>query len=185
MSDTLIHDAGGKVRKPLPLGVVGFAEFAGDRREHRLTLERRTVDAPPCAPFVLHCGMNPSTAGAELDDMTVYKDWVYTQRWGFGRMFKVNVGSFVSTDPDGLNMPGVLVNHPSNHDKIRVLASYAARLVIACGDPPDALKPHARTLFRHLRADGRRMQCFGLTKSGWPKHSSRLAYATELMDFRP
>jgi hypothetical protein len=42
---------------------------------------------------------------------------------------------------------------------------------------------HARTLFRELKARGIRMECFGLTKDHWPKHSSRLAYVTPIVEF--
>jgi hypothetical protein len=62
-------------------------------------------------------------------------------------------------------------------------AAKASRVVIATGKPPDELIWGARTLFRRLKADGRRMECFGLTKDHWPKHSSRLGYNTELVEF--
>jgi hypothetical protein len=184
MSDVR-HDAGGKTRLPLLPGVSGDALFVGDRHEHRLWLERHLSDSAPGAPYVLCCGMNPSTAGVDSDDLTVRKDWGYATRWGFGRLYKVNAGSYASTDPAGMCAPGVTVNHPDNHQKIRVLAAYAALIVMACGDPPEVLMPHARTLVRLLKADGRKMMCLGLTKSGWPKHSSRIAYDLPLVEFRP
>lgn len=164
---------------PLLPGVSGAARFEGD--DHRIWLERWWGE--PDAPYDLHLGMNPSRAGADGDDLTVRKDQEFTRRNGLTRMFKVNIGTFISTDPKGLSARGVVVSHEANLGLIRVYAATAARIVIATGRPPDPLIGHARTLFRALKADGRKMQCFGLTKDHWPKHSSRLAYETPLVEF--
>jgi hypothetical protein len=178
------HDAGGKTRLPLLPRVRGDALFVGERSEHRLWLSRWMPDEPNNG-CVLCCGMNPSTAGADMDDLTVRKDWSFTRRWGYAALYKVNVGSYASTDPDGMSQPGVLVNHPDNHPYIRTLAADAALIVMAIGDPPDVLMPHARSLVRMLKADGRAMMCLGTTKSGWPKHTSRLSYNVPLTEWRP
>lgn len=165
---------------PLLPGVSGAARFEGE--QHRLCLQRWWGLSD--APFALHIGMNPSRAGADQDDLTVRKDQEFTRRLDLTRMFKLNIGTFISTDPAGLSVRGVIVSHEANLGLIRAYAATAARIIVATGKPPDQLLGHARTIFRALKSDGRRMECFGLTKDHWPKHSSRLAYATPLQEFR-
>jgi len=164
---------------PLLPGVAGAALFESD--DHRLWLERQWD--PQADAFVLHIGMNPSMAGADRDDLTVRKDQEFTRRMGFSRMVKCNLGTLVSTDPKGLSLPGVTVCHPNNSSTILNFARTASRIVIATGRPPDPLLGHARALFNALRANKRHMECFGLTKDHWPKHSSRLAYVTPIVEF--
>jgi hypothetical protein len=160
--------------------VIGDALFASE--DHRLWLERRW-GVWPCDGYALHVGMNPSTAGADTDDLTVRKDQEFTRRMGLGWMIKRNLGTLVSTDPNGLSVHGVTVCHPANLTVILTFARLAKRIVIATGKPPDPLLGHARALFRSLKVNGAKMECFGLTKDHWPKHSSRLAYATPLVEF--
>lgn len=165
---------------PLLAGVTGAAFFPS--KDHRLWLERRwgeDIDEN----FVLHVGMNPSYADANGDDLTVRKDQEFTRRIGFSRMVKMNVGTFISTDPKGLSAPDVIVSHPYNTAMILECALRARRVIVATGDPPKPLIDVARNLLRGMTAAGFRMECFGLTKGGWPKHSSRLGYASKLALF--
>lgn len=164
---------------PLLPCVKGAARFEGN--DHRLWLERWWDE--PDAPFVMHIGMNPSMAGADYDDLTVRKDQEFTRRLGLTRMFKLNVGTYISTDPAALSARGVTVSHEANLALIRAYAATAARIIIATGKPPDPLLGHARTLFRALKGDSRKMECFGLTRDHWPKHSSRLGYDTPVREF--
>lgn len=163
---------------PLLPGVTGAARFDG--LDHRLWLERRWNGINN--GYALHVGMNPSRAGHDRDDLTVRKDQEFTKRMGLSWMYKCNLGTLVSTDPNGLT--GVAtVCHLDNLTTILNFAKHAARIIIATGKPPDPLLGHARTLFRALRAAGHKMECFGLTKDHWPKHSSRLAYVTPIVEF--
>lgn len=179
------HDAGGKGRMRLLPGVTGLATFSGDRDEHRLTLERRAPGCLEGAPFALWCGMNPSTAEADEDDLTVRKEQEWTRRLGLLRYIKVNFGSYRCTDPKGLSVAGVMISHPQNLICITDLASRAEKIVMACGDPPEVLMPHARTVLRMMKTMCHPMWCLGTTKAGWPKHSSRLGYETPMVEFRP
>lgn len=163
---------------PLLPGVRGNATFP--LPDHRISLERNWSDDPH-AGFVLHIGMNPSMAGADRDDLTVRKDQEFTRRMGFSRMFKFNLGTLVSTDPEGLCATGAVVCVPNNLEVTIEHARRASRIVVATGKPPGPLVPMANNLFRSLR--GLRVECFGLTRDHWPKHSSRLAYATPLVEF--
>jgi Protein of unknown function (DUF1643) len=128
--EVVTHDAGGKNAFPLLPGVVGRAEFAGDHQEHRLWLERQWGDDPR---YALWCGMNASTAMEDIDDMTLRKDQAWTRAWGLSRMFKVNIGSYRCTGPEGLSERDVTVNHEENVPTILRLAQGAQIIVIACG----------------------------------------------------
>jgi hypothetical protein len=163
---------------PLLPGVMGDAYFPTP--DHRLWLERRWVGSG--GGYALHVGMNPSLAGRDRDDLTVRKDQEFTKRMKLSWMVKCNLGTLVSTDPNGLT-GATAVCHPDNLATIMNFASRASRIVIATGKPPDPLLSHARTLFRALRGAGHKMECFGLTKDHWPKHSSRLAYVTPVVEF--
>jgi hypothetical protein len=180
------HDSGCRMKMPLLPGWMGTAEFRGERDEHRLRLERRFVDLLNAAPheeFALWCGMNPSGASPSEDDLTIRKEYNWTLKtWGLRHYIKTNVGTLPWTDSRTLNLSGMDLSHPENLATIRSLAAEAKVVVLTTGDPPEVLLPFAREVFAALKADGRQALCLGVTKAGWPKHSSRLGYATP---FRP
>jgi hypothetical protein len=178
-----MHDAGGQNHFALPPGVCGAARFAGDRNEHRITLTRWLDPSPDDANFALWIGMNPSTAEADVDDLTVRKEWTWTRRLGFYRYVKMNAASYRATDPKVLASVRE-VNHPDNLPLIVAMASAAAMIVLSTGNPTDVLLGHYRTMVRALKAAGLTLQCLGTTKDGWPKHSSRIGYDTPFVEFR-
>jgi hypothetical protein len=163
---------------PLLPEVKGDAYFP--QPNHRLWLTRSWEG--DAVGNVLHIGMNPSLAGADRDDRTVRKDQEFTKRMGFCRMVKCNVGTFISTDPRGVPESSAAC-HPDNVKTILHWAALSCRIVVATGKPPDPLLSAARLLFKRLKLEGYKMECFGLTKDHWPKHSSRLAYAARLVEF--
>ena len=184
----IVHDPGGKNRFKMRPGTHGDAGFADARKEHRLWLLRDwSMEHLGSGAYALWIGMNPSTADHVWDDLTVRKDQVFTEQHSLGlsRMFKVNISSYRSTDPAGLNARGVVISHPDNLLTIRSLAKGASLIVAATGKVPGILVPHAQNLFRAMKNDGCKMVCLGLTLDGWPKHSSRLAYSTPFQDFNP
>lgn len=174
------HDSGCRVTMALRPGVTGSAIFRGDNREHRLTLERVWGDALALALWI---GMNPSGAEADVDDLTVLKEQHWTRMLGFTRYTKVNAGTYRWTDSRSLGNIAVPLAHPDNLPMIRDLAGRAAVIVLATGKPPATLERHVCDLLEALKRDGRTAMCLGATKDGWPKHSSRLAYATPFVDF--
>lgn len=127
--------------------------------------------------------MNPSGAEADVNDLTIVKECNWTKRLGFGRYVKVNVGSYRWTDSTTLGGARVDLSHPDNLPRILELAAAADTIIVATGAPPDALIGHARATFRALRAAGCKAKCLGVTRDGWPKHSSRLGYATPFVDY--
>jgi hypothetical protein len=87
------------------------------------------------------------------------------------------------TDPAALPSDAVL-SHPDNLPIIMGLAAGADVIIMATGHPPDRLIPHAREVFDHMQRAGHKMLCLGQTIGGWPKHTSRLGYATPFREFK-
>jgi hypothetical protein len=180
-----VHDPGGKRRFEMLPGTHGDALFTDACKKHRLWLLRDWSVEHMDSDYALWIGMNPSTADDLTDDLTVRKDQVFTKRHGLSRMFKVNVSSYCSTDPAGLNARDAVISHPDNLRTILQLAKGASLIVASTGKVPTRLVPHAHNLFRAIKKGGCKMVCLGLTQNGWPRHSSRVAYSTPFQDFNP
>ena len=180
-----MHDPGGKSILKIPFGIEGLCAFRGMNDEHRMWLLRRKSAAPVDAPFALWCGMTPSTASEYSDDMTIRKECTWTWMMGLERYIKVNVGTYRCTDPKLLNNVSTRdLVHTVNLDMIAAMAIKASKIVVACGDLPDVLEPFAKSTFEALGVGRREVLCLGLTKRGWPRHSSRIGYATPLVEFK-
>lgn len=175
------HDTGCKTNMGLLPGVRGSALLTGVNGEHRLQLGRDWGDEG--APFALWVGMNPSGADASHDDLTVRKEQVWTQTvLGLSSYVKMNFGTYRATQPSALSAPGVTVCLSVNPRLIAVTAGRASKVVLTCGKPPAVLEPFVREAFALLGEV--ELLCLGTTKEGWPKHSSRLGYATPFTQFR-
>lgn len=129
-------------------------------------------------------GINPSTADATINDATVRK-WIgFVTRWGGWRFIVGNVSPARSTDVKGLAT--ILVSNDvwqQNIDHIKAIAAEADILVPCWGDQkkaPRHLADDFATVLRVLRATGKPVMTFGLTKDGHPKHPLMLGYDTEL-----
>ena len=135
-------------------------------------------------PYVLWIGMNPSSAAEDEDDKTVRWEQEMTWRWGYNRYVKMNVGTYRATQPADLARLGGSAVWPSNIERIAISAGYASKIIAATGNLPDVLKPYGLSLFRRLHHERRQLICFGKTKYGWPRHTSRLSYDTPEMEFK-
>lgn len=166
---------------PIPGGVLGSAVFRGDQDQHRIRLERWWDT--PTAPFALWIGMNPSGADDQVDDLTVRKECNWTRILGLGRYVKANVGSYRWTESVTLSLKREPLVHADNLPEIRALAAAAELIVLSVGKPPDVLLSAARSTFRALKQDGRKVRCLGVTQDGWPKHTSRLGYDAPFVDY--
>jgi hypothetical protein len=180
------HDPGGRQRLPLLPGMEGEARFAGDNQEHRIWLLRQPVgvEKEPW-DYALWIGRNPSTADKDVDDMTIRKELGFTKQMGFKRYIKTNFSTWRATYPQDLLKPGAELSYPTNEPMILNLAAKAAAVIVACGNLSDAEAPNALKILESLVNAGEPLWCLGLTNAGWPKHSSRLAYATEFERYEP
>lgn len=167
--------------------------------EHRYWLKRAEPsrlwdDAYGRTLFVM---LNPSTADAERDDMTIKKCVGFTRRFGATECGVVNLFSYRSTNPENLRAAAE-INGPLADIAIEAALIWLAakghpnltsRMIFAYGAPPWANRNTAsrnglfwRTgerilfVFELAALYGFKPWALGLTSGGWPRHPSRLPY---------
>ena len=130
-------------------------------------------------------GVNPSTADASIDDATVRK-WVgFTDRNG-GKGFIVgNVFDFRATNVKELLVPDMAASLV-NEFYLREIIKDSDVLVPCWGNSSKVHKQLRRSfddVMSLILSAGKPVMCFGLTKSGDPKHPLMLGYNTPLIPF--
>jgi hypothetical protein len=159
--------------------VQGGADISEDGRyRYRLWRDGWTGDDDRACTFVI---LNPSTADAMTDDPTIRKCVGFCKRWGFGRLFVVNLFAFRSTDPGGLRGAGDPVG-PANDVFVREEIAAARRVVLAWGSHAEVRDLVSRRVFEVRRFWDKypdKLFTLGFCKDGSPRHPLMLAYATE------
>jgi hypothetical protein len=149
---------------------------------YRYTLTREWGDGPRIAWLML----NPSTATAELDDPTIRKCIGFSKRWGFGRLFVLNLFALRSTDPRGLARVEDPVG-PDNDLHTRVCIRASSLVVCAWGCrqhlTSDLLRARPTQAMQLIPKDVPAV-CLGYRKDGAPRHPLMVAYETERVPFR-
>lgn len=167
------------------------AEF-GPQRRHRYRLERDLgLLGSGSALFIM---LNPSTADAYRDDITITKCRGFAASWHVRRLIVVNLFALRATNPDEL----FAHEHPLEHrnDPGRNMAAIEAaaresRLRVAAwgatGAGRSAVADRVADVIRLLDTTplGETghvppLQCLGTTRDGHPLHPSRLGYAASL-----
>lgn len=135
-------------------------------------------------------GLNPSTADAQLDDQTVLKCVGFARRHGFGSIWIANLFSYRSPSPAELR--AMLTLSPlqaigPHWAKWMLTALHMGKpenvVVAAWGSTGVRWPEHQRQvahLTRLAQSVNVTIHCFGTTKTGAPRHLSRLAYSTPL-----
>src|SRR5262249_15643171 len=146
------------------------AAFAGDNQEHRLWLYRQWVSGGRgTVPYALFCGMNPSTARADVNDPTSTREVGFTQSWGFGAYYKGNAGSHRATAQKAFRAAEG-PSHPANPPPILRLARGAAKVIICHGVLGKPVRHLGDQTVIALRGAGIPLFCFGKTLLGHPRH---------------
>lgn len=132
--------------------------------------------------------LNPSTADATTDDHTVRKLVGFAERLDLGGLVLWNLYAFRATDPRELWRyeieRGDVVGPETDGHLARIFAEAAsdpgARFVVAWGDNENL--PRVDRVCDLIVAAGLiiRVQSWGHTRHGSPRHPSRIAYATPL-----
>lgn len=161
--------------KPEAHGMERSAVFSPDG-QYRYRLSRRW--GPGAAlPFIL---LNPSTAGAELDDPTVRRCIGFARQLGFNALELVNLFAFRSTDPKSLRRAGYPIGQEND-----------AHLEAVCRGAPMAIcgwGANARILVRPevvlamLKAWECRPMALQINAGGVPAHPLYLAYGRPLLE---
>jgi len=130
-------------------------------RCYRYTLWRQWGATENYAMFI---GLNPSTADEVQDDPTIRRCIDFSKQWGFDGLCMTNLFAFRATDPK--EMKRCLKPVGDDNDRWLVECSKGAGVVVA------AWGNHGRFLGRDEEVIQivDRLQCFGLTGEGCPKH---------------
>ncbi len=148
------------------------------------------------------CGLNPSTAGAEVDDPTIRRERGFAARLGHRRMIKLNLFAARATHPRNLYRMDAPVGAGNLND---LALERALRLIVEAkqvGDPSTFIcawgaTPDGCAAFREVYAErvarvtsraqtcGVHLWCLGYTQDGAPRHPLYLASATPLVPFEP
>ena len=163
----------------------GGADISDDGR-YRYRLWREVVPKGPSGSclFVM---LNPSTADAMKDDPTIRKCVGFCKRWGFERLFVVNLFAFRSTDPGGLR-EAADPRGPENDGWVHAEVECCNRVVLAWGshhEIRDMVSRRAFELRRTLERFPDKTGVLGRCKDGNPRHPLMLAYTTPLESARP
>lgn len=151
------------------------------RYRHRLD----RVDLAPTGLTFLFCGINPSKAGAEIEDQTTMKWRGFTIHNGGARYIAINPFGYCATDVKELAQ----VEHPVGDMNPSVVdrAIREADVLVPCwgnrSKVPQRLRHHLDAMLELFRLSGKPVKCFGTTLSGDPKHPLMLGYATPLTDW--
>lgn len=130
-------------------------------------------------------GVNPSKAGAEIEDQTTMKWRGFTQRNGGRSYIAGNPFAFRATDVRELAGAADPVG-PENDAHIASIIRDADVLVPCWGNRaklPKALRPRLDALADMLHASGKPVLVFGFTSGGDPLHPLMLGYHTPLIDW--
>lgn len=143
---------------------------------YRYKLLRRFARAGPTLTWLM---LNPSTADGYHDDATVRRCISFSDRWGAGQLWVVNLFALRSTDPRELRKHPRPKGDPDNLDAIVDCAAASSFVVCAWGNHGRYLERSAEVV-RELRGWRFKLFHLGLTKLGEPKHPLYLPAASEL-----
>ena len=115
-------------------------------------------------PKIMFIGLNPSTADEVKNDPTVSRMISYAKKWNYGAVFVQNVFAFRATLPSDLKRADNPIGKET--DKFILDCVKKTNKIIACWGN------HGLFMDRGFRVRKLidKMECFGLTKAGEPKH---------------
>ena len=147
---------------------------------YRYELRHRWEDRLP--PLVIGC-LNPSTADEFADDPTVRKIRGFAERLGCGAFVLWNLYAYRATHPRNLFSAHDPVGPEADLHLMHIYHEAhkrGGRLVVGWG--ANALPDRVGAVARLLKASGleERVECWGFTANGEPRHPLMLAYATPL-----
>lgn len=150
----------------------------------RYRLERHIAEA---GIVLAYFGVNPSTAGAEVEDQTTMKWRGFARVNGARRYIAGNPFAFRATNVRELATAADPIG-PDNAKHLSDIIRDADVLVPCWGSRtklPRQLRGRLDGLAGLLHASGKPVKVFGITASGDPAHPLMLGYATPLVDWQP
>jgi hypothetical protein len=149
----------------LPDNIQGDAIFSEDRR-YRYALSRTWNKNLPAVMFV---GLNPSTADETVNDPTVRRCINFAERWGYGKLYMMNLFAFRATDPLEIKSADAPIGPLNDH--YLDLAWVRSGLHIAAwgvhGDHGGRERDFAMKTRKFAPVS---LKCLKVTKDGHPSH---------------
>ena len=129
--------------------------------------------------------LNPSTADATKDDATIRKCVGFTERLGYSALYVVNLFAYRSRHPgELLSVRDPIGPRCDEWIEVRAQTQGCAWRVIAAWGSLDFCPRFRDRAARVLQLlDGHKVMCLGTSKSGDPRHPSRIGYDTPLEPF--
>lgn len=156
-------------------GKLGDATFSNDKvYRYRLTRSLGSAGFRICWAM-----LNPSKADGDRNDLTVSKCMEFSRRMGASSLVVVNLFALISTDPKKLLTHADPVG-PLNRYFLKTAALGCDKLMVAWGALPRRIMGAAAPMVEELLFWNKQTFCLGDTKSGAPRHPSRLGYATNV-----
>lgn len=150
-----------------------------DCGSYRYSLWRKWDASNPQVLFVM---LNPSTADAAVDDATIRSCIRLSRSYEYGGFEVVNLMAWRATDPKDIpNKPSQALGS----DNPRIIAAALERaqdVICAWGAHPYA-KHFVGGMLSLIELYAKPAWCFGLTKSGAPKHPLYIKTGTPLQPF--
>lgn len=164
-----LHDPGGRVLLRLPGDVVGSARFSACGR-YRFELGRDWTPEGTTPRTVMFVGMNPSTARADMDDPTCFKELKYARRWGYTRYLKGNMIAWRATSPDDMPADLGLAVSPDSLPALLDMAARSEAIVLGFGKMHKRFQAVVQETLQALAATGKPLLCLRRNKDGSAQH---------------
>lgn len=154
-------------------------EFSGAAfspcRTWRYQLWRRWNDAP----LLIFMGLNPSKADESHNDPTITRCIGFARREGYGGLLMLNLFAFRATAPHDLKKAQDPIG-PDNDAVIGAKCQNQDRVVVAWGNQ-GGFCGRDRIISTLLHSSSAKVECFGVTQSGCPRHPLYLKKDTPLV----
>ncbi len=149
------------------------AKFSDDRK-HRLALWRIWDTSLPMVMFI---GLNPSTANEYEPDNTITKVTKIAKHNGFGGFYMMNLFTFISTNPDLVEVKGKHAHHHHPDFDLKAIAQACEVIVFAWGN----FKVFGRDL--EVKKMFPNAKALHINKNGSPKHPLYCKDDSKLIDY--
>jgi hypothetical protein len=138
-----------------------------DCKKYRYCLTRIWDDKKPVVLFIM---LNPSTADEEKDDATIRRCMKFSDDWGFGGLYVINLFAFRATKPEELLKESLPVGSENEH-WFKEMNTLTDKVICAWGngrivDKIQKAFPH----YKPLRWIKKPLHYLELSKDGTPKH---------------
>jgi len=154
--------------------IIGAAHFSEDGK-HRFYLTR-VWDA--FKDTVLFIGLNPSTANERNDDPTIKSCIRLTKNLGYGGFTMCNLFTYITASPKVLMQNSDDANRPMSFITMSDSIAATQKQICAWGNFKIA-DGRAKVVFNMIKNP----YCFGINKSGTPKHPLYLKSNSQLIPF--